>query len=99
MAVELRIALHVLEHNIFFITAEHIGVFEKMFPDSKVAKNMKCKRHKLSCLINDAMAASLQSSIVKDCCGSDEFYSLCIDESNDTLCSRKFLQINVFLSL
>jgi uncharacterized protein YktA (UPF0223 family) len=93
MRAEMRWALHFLEHNLAFEGAEHSGVLKEMFPDSKIARNIKCHRNKMSYLINDAWSVGILQTVVADLKSQGSYYSLSVDESNDVLGSRKFLQI------
>ena len=94
MQAELRLALFTLEHSISFLTMDHSDVFAEMFKDSDIASKMKCHRTKLTYLCNDALAPQFRQELVLDIQRSGGYYSLSLDESNDTGV-RKFLQILV----
>ena len=54
-----------VHHNLLLLTAEHFSPLNaKMFPDSKIAKNIKCSRTKSTCVPNGAMKPTLKSSLV-----------------------------------
>jgi hypothetical protein len=76
-------------------TADHSEVYALMFSDSKIVQHLKCKRTKLTYLINDAITHSLRKELVTDMTFGTGHYSLCIDESNDCLGSSKFFNVIV----
>jgi hypothetical protein len=95
MKAELRSCFHYVEHDLSFVTADHSDVYQQMFPDSNIAKAFKCKRTKVSYLLNDAITPCIREEIVSDLTSGSKFYSLGIDESNDCSGSRKFLAVMV----
>jgi hypothetical protein len=95
MKAELRYCIHFVEHDFPFQAADHSDVLKEMFPDSKIAQSFKCKRSKMAYLLNDAIAPFVKEEIVSEINSESGFYSIAIDESNDCLGNRKFLQIVV----
>lgn len=93
MRAELRYAIHLVEHKIAFVSADHSSMFKEMFSDSKVASSFQCKRTKVTYLINDAIAPEVRNVIIQDLNSGCGGFSLSVDESNDR--ARKFLAINL----
>ena len=54
-----------VQHNLSFLTADHLSpLYQKMFSDSKIAKEFSCSRTKTTCILNQAMASLLKESLV-----------------------------------
>ena len=55
----------IVQHNLSFLTADHLSpLYQKMFPDSKIAKEFSCCRTKTTCILNQAIAPLLKEDLV-----------------------------------
>ena len=54
----------IAQHNLSFLSSDHVTkLYEKMFPDSKIAKRFACSRKGTACILNGAMMPSLKVSL------------------------------------
>ena len=84
---ELLMTGHLAEHRVPFRRADHLcELFAAMFPDSKIAANMKIKRTKASYVMQDGIAYA-EKEALSSICSSNPF-SLLIDESTDVSVSQ-----------
>ena len=96
---ELLMVGFMAEHRTPFAQADHIiDLLKAMFPDSKIAANMKLKRTKASYIMQDGLAFEEKYSVASIC--QTQHFSLLIDESTDVSVSQilavvvRFLQDN-----
>ena len=55
-----------IQHNIFFAVADHLSLmYQRLFPDSKIAKNFKCSRTKTTRIMNQAMRLLLRNELTE----------------------------------
>ena len=51
----------IAEHELSFLSSDYMTkLYEKMFPDSNIAKRFACSRTKTACILNGAMMPSLK---------------------------------------
>lgn len=81
-AAEINLCGFVAEHNISFLTMDHLcPLLTKIFPDSKIAKDLSVRRTKAKAIITNVIASSHKSdltSILKT-----TKFSILTDESTD----------------
>lgn len=52
MTAELRMAAFLAEHNLAFLSADHmVPLLKTMFPDSEIAGDVKCSRSKVVAIV------------------------------------------------
>ena len=52
----------IAQHNLSFLLSDHMSkLYEKMFPDSKIAKRFACSRTKTASILNGAMMHSFMA--------------------------------------
>ncbi len=74
---------YILEHNLPFEAAAHAGpLFQRMFPDSTIAKKYGCAATKTAAIVNYAIAPSLHNPLVENL--QQNPFSLAIDGSSDS---------------
>jgi hypothetical protein len=79
---ELRLAAFLSEHNLSFHIMDHFSdLLPKLFPDSKIAANFKCKRTKSKSIVTNALAPHFHKNLVDDL--KVNSFSLIIDETTD----------------
>lgn len=79
---EIKLSSFVIEHNLSFNIMDHLcEVIHTMFPDSEIAKNVKCKRTKTRAIINNVIGA-YSCDVITGILQKQKF-SLLIDESTD----------------
>lgn len=79
---ELKSSLFFVEHNIPFLTMDHLeGVLKVNFPDSKICQEMKLKRMKTTNIIKNVVASIEKESIANKL--NNTKFSVMIDESTD----------------
>ena len=84
---ELLTTGHLAEHRVPFPRADQLcELFAAMFPDRKIAANMKIKRTKASYVMQDGVAYA-EKEALSSICSSNPF-SLLIDESTDVSVSQ-----------
>ena len=72
-----------VEHNLPFLLMDHLpGVIVHAFPDSKVAKEVKCARTKSTAIVKHALAPAVHKAMITNVLASPAF-SLMMDESTD----------------
>ena len=72
-----------VEHNLLFLLMDHLpGVIVHAFPDSKIAKEVKCARTKSTAIDKHALAPAMHKAMIADVLISPAF-SLMMDESTD----------------
>ena len=95
-SAELMMAQFIAAHNLPFQTADHLSdLFTKMFPDSRIAVDFRCKHTKIKALISDALDPHLKKPIL-ELAKAAPFNILC-DESNERGDQVKLLTILVRL--
>lgn len=93
---ELLMTGYMAEHRVPFNQANHMApLFAAMFPDSKIAANMKIKRTKASYIMQDGIAYAEKKSVSSIC--ADNFFSLLIDESTDVSTTQVLAVVVRFL--
>ena len=81
-AAEIMFCYFVAEHNLPAAIADHFcGLVPKMFPDSAIAKQMRCGRTKTTMIVKRCLATEATSPVIARCCSGP--YSIIIDESTD----------------
>ena len=79
---ELRLAAFLCEHNISFNVMDHLSeLLPQIFPDSKIATSIKCKRTKSKCIVTNALAPQFHQKLVSELQKGP--FSLIIDETTD----------------
>ncbi|XP_047523967.1 uncharacterized protein LOC125062236 [Pieris napi] len=79
---EIRMAGFVAEHNLPYAITDHLGkLIQKICPDSKVAKNMKCSRTRIQAVVNNVIGQEGFNTLCEDL--RQVKFSLIIDESTD----------------
>ena len=77
---EAILANMLVEHNLPFLLMDHLpGVLRHPFPDSAIAKEMKCARTKSTAIVKHALAPAAHELMVSGVLA----YSLMMDESTD----------------
>ena len=72
-----------VEHNLPFLVMDHLpGLLSHAFPDSKIAKEVKCARTKSTAVVKHAIAPASHKSMISMVSLSPAF-SLLMDESTD----------------
>ena len=72
-----------VEHNLPFMLMDHLpGLISHAFPDSKIAKEVKCARTKTTAVIKHALAPAAHKNLISKVSTSPAF-SLLMDESTD----------------
>ena len=72
-----------MQHNIPFLTADHLApLYGKMFPDSRIAKNFRCRRTKTTTILNEAMKPAIKSELLNYM--FEQPFALINDGSSDT---------------
>ena len=72
-----------VEHNIPFLLMDHLpAVISHAFPDSKIAREVKCARTKSTCIVKHALGPAAHEVMVAGVKASPAF-SLLMDESTD----------------
>lgn len=80
---EVKVSTLLAHHNIPIAFADHLSpLFRNIFPDSEIAKGYSCARTKTTCIVNGALAKSLQQSLIEQM--KSEPFSLATDGSNDS---------------
>lgn len=93
MSAELKMAAFIAEHNVAFLATDHLVPLQKsMFPDSEIAKSVKCSRTKTAAIIKNVFGVQ-QREFVCTLLNQHKF-SICADESTD-VSSSKLLSIVV----
>lgn len=60
MTAELRMAAFLAEHNLAFLSADHmVPLLKTMFPDSEIAGDVKCSRSKVVAIVKKYSVYSL----------------------------------------
>lgn len=91
MTAELRMATFLAEHNLAFLSADHmVPLLKMMFPDSEIAGAVKCSRSKVTAIIKKVFGVQ-QTENVSNLLNANKF-SICVDESTD-VSSLKLLSI------
>lgn len=91
MTAELRMAAFLAEHNLAFLSADHmVPLLKMMFPDSEIAGAVKCSRSKVVAIIKNVFGVQ-QTENVSYFLNANKF-SICVDESTD-VSSLKLLSI------
>ena len=81
-AAEFMFCYFVEEHNLPAAIADHFcGLVPKMFPDSAIAKQMRCGRTKTTMIVKRCLATEATSPVIARCRSGP--YSIMIDESTD----------------
>lgn len=97
MLADLRAAAFVAEHNVAFLTADHLTELQKTsFPDSKIATSRSCSRTKTTALVKNVIGLQ-QYEDVADLMRKNKF-GICIDESTD-ISTTKNLSIVVRIAI
>jgi hypothetical protein len=79
---ELKLASFIAEHNLSFNLMDHLSdLLPRLFPDSKIAADVRCKRTKTKCIVKNALSPFFHGKLV-DKLKSHPF-SLIIDETTD----------------
>ena len=72
-----------VEHNLPFLLMDHLpGLLSHAFPDSKIAKEIRCARTKSTAVIKNALAPAAHNIMIAKVKNSPAF-SLLMDESTD----------------
>ena len=72
-----------VEHNIPFLLMDHLpAVISHAFPDSKIAREVKCARTKTTCIVKHALGPAAHENMTVGVMTSPAF-SLLMDESTD----------------
>ena len=79
--VETRWATFVAKHNLAFLVSDHATkLFPKTFPDSDIAKKIKCGRTKTTAIVKEALAPHFHTKTIES---MSQPFSIMMDESND----------------
>lgn len=79
---EIKLCGFLAEHNISFRTMDHLApLLAKVFPDSKIAKNLSIKRTKARNIITNVIGKSHHSDTIKIL--QSRKFSILVDESTD----------------
>lgn len=79
---EVRWAIFIAKHNISFMSSDHASnLFQKMFPDSNIAKKFSCARTKKTAIVKTALSPHFSQRVIESMSSSP--FSLMMDESND----------------
>lgn len=79
---ELKFAAYVCDHNLPFLVMDSLPTLCKnIFPDSKIAKDVKMKRNKTTDLVVETIAPFFKSQIIADL--KSNTFTLIIDETTD----------------
>lgn len=90
---QLKMAVHLAEHNLSFAYMEHANKFySHCFPDSQVAANLNCSRTKMTEIIKTKVAPYVRGNLAKKLNSSK--FSIIIDETTD-VSTKKSLAIAV----
>ena len=82
MRAEIQMAAFIAEHNISFLTSDHMVPLSKsMFADSEIAKSMKCSRTKVTAIITNVIGAQQKDNVASLL--NKHPFALCLDESTD----------------
>ena len=80
---EVKFAMFIAEHHIPIAVMDHLSILlSQCFPDSKIASSFASKHTKTTCIINDAVAPSLLSSVTEML--KSKPFSISVDGSNDS---------------
>ena len=79
---EVMFSYFVAEHNLPAAIADHFcSLAPRMFPDSSIAKSMKCRRTKTTMVVKRCLAVEATAPVIARCQSGP--YSIMIDESTD----------------
>ena len=79
---ETRWALFLAKDNVAFLASDHASkLFKKMFPDSKIAKNVGCARTKATTIVKESLAPQYIENLAASL--ASQPFSILMDESND----------------
>ena len=79
---EIMFSYFVAEHNLPAAIADHFcSLAPRLFPDSSIAKSMKCRRTKTTMVIKRCLAVEATAPVIARCQSGP--YSIMIDESTD----------------
>ncbi|KAJ8913073.1 hypothetical protein NQ315_006574 [Exocentrus adspersus] len=79
---QLKMAIHLAEHNLSFAYMEHANQFySHLFPDSQIAANFNCSRSKMTQLIKTKIAPYVRENLSKKLNSCS--FSIIIDETTD----------------
>ncbi len=91
-SAELRLAAFIAEHDLPMTVADHLPkLIEAMCPDSKIAKEIKCARTKVTALINHVTGEENKEKLI-DQLKTNKF-SLIVDESTDKGCVKHLCMV------
>ena len=72
-----------VEHNIPFLLMDHLpAVISHAFPDSKIAREVKCARTKTTCIVKHALGPAAHENMTVGVMASPAF-SLLMDKNTD----------------
>ena len=79
---EIRLALLAVEHNFSFNSMEHtVKLCQTIFPDSKIASDIKMQRTKITNVVKNVLSKSVQSETSEQL--QSKLFSILVDESTD----------------
>ncbi|KAJ8913072.1 hypothetical protein NQ315_006573 [Exocentrus adspersus] len=89
---ELKLVAFINEHNLAFLLMDHlILLLVSIFPDSNIAKGLKCNRTKATKVTKDCLAQeqlNLVTTVLRN-----QFFSLIIDETTDVSTQKSLVLI------
>ena len=92
MCAEVLHTNFIVQHNISFLTADHLApLYRAMFPDSNIAKNFRYRRTKTTFILNNALYPKIKSDLVEYM--SENPYVLVNDGSSDSIKDESSLRL------
>ncbi|XP_068225057.1 protein FAM200C-like [Palaemon carinicauda] len=89
---ELRLAAFITEHDLPMTVADHLPqLVNAMCPDSKIAKEIKCARTKVTALINHVTGEENKAKLINHL--KENKFSLIVDESTDKGCIKHLCMV------